>query len=56
MQDDEIADALDFADGNAVVLLGERRHFVDGLAFVVVPGADLDFALRVKDVELGDDE
>src|SRR5262245_29622484 len=43
--------------GNDVfVLFGEGGHFVNGLAFVLVACADLDFALGVEDVELGDDQ
>src|SRR5262249_4086903 len=41
---------------NVFVLFSERRHFVNGPAFVFVACADLDFALGVKDVELGDNQ
>src|SRR5262249_30248835 len=41
---------------DVLVLFGERGHFLDGLAFVFVPGANLDFALGIEDVELGDDQ
>src|SRR5580704_9515041 len=39
---------------DALKLFGQRGHFIDRLAFIGVTGADLNFALRVEDVELGD--
>src|SRR4030095_10674667 len=41
---------------DVLVLFREGGHFVQGLAFVSVSGADLNFALGVEDVDLGDNK
>src|SRR5690242_11285205 len=41
---------------NVLEILGGGGHFVNGSAFVAVAYANLNFALRIKDVELGHDE
>src|SRR5258707_11522526 len=41
---------------HALVFFGERRHFAELRAFVFVADADLNLALRVENIEFGDDQ